>query len=64
MCLYIFYAQLMVFFKTECGHLDHKDPFIKLIMRSKEDFLGNNNFVLICFTSQFLNILQVIFMGV
>lgn len=63
MCLYIIYAQMLVYFKETCGELDYNDPFVKLIVKSKDDFLGNNNFILICFTVQVYNIQQIIYMS-
>jgi hypothetical protein len=56
MCLYIIASQLLVFLKETCGFMDREDPLMKLITKSKDDFLGNNNFILISFLSQVLNI--------
>lgn len=59
--MYVILAKLLMYFKYKFhDDLDYDDPF-QTLLRSSEDFLGNDNYILMCVTLQVINIEMLAF---
>lgn len=57
--IYVVFSKLLMHLKFK-KEIDQEDPFLTLL-RSSEDFLGNDNYILMCVTLQVINIELLIF---